>query len=266
MTQPRPTFRDRLWLWGHCPGVHDRYGLPRPSSVTPEGAAAYMGIPNLLMIRYDKYPEPPYDGLAKSLKPLRRVVWGLVGAGGRTSLQERKDVLRLPEANKNITGFMLDDFWSGGPEGNGGIILPLDELRRLHDEVQQKSLDLWVVLYVSELFRKREILPYLEHLDRFTLWSWFPEHLRDLDTKLAMFRDLIPDKPRYLGCYLWDYGRCQPMPLDVVKLQCRRGLELTLEGELDGLIFLGSPVCDVGLEAVEWVRNWIEEVGDTRCK
>lgn len=255
------TVRDRLWLWGHCPGVHDNYGLPRPSTITPQDAAAYLNIPNLMMVRYDKYPEPPYEPLAASLKPLRRVVWSLVGAGGRTSHEEREAVLALSDLYTNINGFILDDFWSGGPEGNGGIVLPLDELRELHGRIRERNRDLWAVLYISELFRKEEILPYLEYVDRLTLWSWFPEHLRDLNRKLDYFRELS-DKPKYLGCYLWDYGRKAPMPMDVVKLQCRRGLELMKTGDLEGLIFLGSPVCDVGLESVEWVRSWIREVGN----
>jgi hypothetical protein len=219
-----------------------------------------------MMIRYDKYPESPYEALASSLKPLRRVVWGMVGAGGRTSQEERAEVLDLSTRHKNIGGFMLDDFWSGGPDGNRGIILALEELRVISEEVRRRRLDLWAVLYISELFRKDEILPYLEHIDRLTLWSWFPEHLRDLDRKLSLFRDLKPDKPRYMGCYLWDYGRKCPMPMDVVRLQCERGFDLTRQGDLNGLIFLGSPVCDVGLEAVEWVRSWISEVGDERWK
>ena len=43
--------RDRLWLWGHEAGAHDaEWNLPRPSRITPLGAACYLGIPNLLMV------------------------------------------------------------------------------------------------------------------------------------------------------------------------------------------------------------------------
>ncbi len=34
------------------------------------------------------------------------------------------------------------------------------------------------------------------------------------------------------------------------------------EGRLDGMIFLASCTCDLGLEAVEWARQWIARVGD----
>lgn len=32
-------------------------------------------------------------------------------------------------------------------------------------------------------------------------------------------------------------------------------------GGVTGMIFLASPVCDLDLEAVEWTRRWVAEVG-----
>ena len=257
----KPTVRGRLWLWGHCSGVHDHYGLPRPSTIGPAEAAESMGIPNLIMVRYDKWPISPYDDLAISLKKMRRVVWSLVGAGGRTSPEERAEVLSLSQRHPNITGFMLDDFWSGGPDGNGGIILPIEELEAIRDS----GREIWAVMYISELFRKNEIASHLDYIDHATLWSWVPEHLNDLDRKLGMFRDLVPSKKRHMGVYMWDYGRSQPMPLHIVQRQCSRGLELLRSGELEGMIFLASCICDVGVEAVNWVRDWIKQVADQPC-
>lgn len=254
--------KDCIWLWGHHPGVHDIYELPKPSTISPQDAAKFMGIYNLMMIRFDKWPESPYDSLAASLSPLKRVVWSLVGAGGRTSKIERDEVLGLHKKHNNIKGFMLDDFWSGGPESNNRVILKVDELKEIHDYTSKNKLDIWSVCYISELFNKEKIKPYFDYIDRFTLWSWVPEHLNKLDEKLEMFKDIAPNKPRYLGCYLWDYGRKTYMPLDIIQKQCFRSLELIQQKELSGIIFLGSPVCDVGLESVSWVRNWIASISE----
>jgi hypothetical protein len=44
--------------------------------------------------------------------------------------------------------------------------------------------------------------------------------------------------------------------------QCLLGLEWLRKGRIEGMIFLASCICDLNLEAVEWTRNWIREVGD----
>ena len=33
------------------------------------------------------------------------------------------------------------------------------------------------------------------------------------------------------------------------------------QGRIEGMIFLASCICDLELEAVEWTRRWIAEVG-----
>jgi hypothetical protein len=47
-----------------------------------------------------------------------------------------------------------------------------------------------------------------------------------------------------------------------MKRQCELGLQWLKEGRLDGMIFLGNSVCGMGLETVEWTREWIAQVGD----
>jgi len=66
-----------------------------------------------------------------------------------------------------------------------------------------------------------------------------------------------------LGCYMWDYGIEQPMPADVLRNQCNRALEWLRQRRIDGIIFLASCICDLQLEAVESVKQWINEVGNT---
>src|SRR5215472_8227877 len=76
------TVRDQLWLWGHDAGAHNEgWGLPRPSRITPAEAACYLGLPNLIMVRYRGRPPPV-------LGPIRPAAagadaGGLVGGRGR---------------------------------------------------------------------------------------------------------------------------------------------------------------------------------------
>jgi hypothetical protein len=53
------------------------------------------------------------------------------------------------------------------------------------------------------------------------------------------------------------------MPLDLMQLQAETGLRWLREGRVAGLILLGSCICDLEVEAVEWTRKWIAEVSST---
>ncbi len=49
--------------------------------------------------------------------------------------------------------------------------------------------------------------------------------------------------------------------LERMRRQCELGLSWLKEGKIEGMIFLASCICDLELEAVEWTRSWIAEVG-----
>jgi hypothetical protein len=46
--------------------------------------------------------------------------------------------------------------------------------------------------------------------------------------------------------------------------QCEFGLEALKQKQIEGMMFLSNGVMDIGFEAVEWTREWIQKVGDTR--
>jgi hypothetical protein len=94
-----------------------------------------------------------------------------------------------------------------------------------------------------------------------TLWTWNGDEVRDLDASLANLESLAPKARKSLGLYMWDYFNKRPMPIDLMKLQCERGLKWLREGRVENLIFLSSTLCDMGLPSVEFARQWIAEVG-----
>ena len=61
---------------------------------------------------------------------------------------------------------------------------------------------------------------------------------------------------------MWDFGIGKPMPLERMKKQCELALRWLQEGRIEGMIFLATNICDLDLEAVNWTRRWIAEVGD----
>src|SRR5262245_41949182 len=102
-----PTLRDRTWLWCHPPGSHtrtpDQHGIPGESIITPAAAAAYLGIPNILFVRYEFDPYPPFDSHAAPLAWLKQVVWSVEGGGGG----DVAAVLALTKTLPNLRGIIL---------------------------------------------------------------------------------------------------------------------------------------------------------------
>ena len=62
-----------------------------------------------------------------------------------------------------------------------------------------------------------------------------------------------------LGCYMFDYGKKKPMPVDLMEKQCQLGLKWLNDGSIDEMVFLASCICDLDFDAVKWTRNWIKE-------
>ena len=256
--------RDSFWLWCHEERSHnENWGLPRPSRITPTEAAHYLGIPNAIMVVYGGRPEPPFDQHALAMSSLRRVVWSIVGDSSSKRNDETTDldeVLRLAGKYPNIAGAMMDDFFHppDPSDAEGRVarysVADLAGFReRLHGG--PRPLDLWVVLYTHQLD-----LPVRDHLgqcDVATLWTWKAADLVNLEESFARFEDVSLGVRKVLGCYMWDYGIRQPMPLELFQHQYRLGTEWLRQGRIEGMIFLASCVCDLELETVEWLRREI---------
>ena len=253
--------RDHFWLWCHAAESHNRdWGLPKPSRITPVEAAHYMGIPNTIMVRYEGDPEPPFDRYAVPFRSLREVVWSVVGAAGATDDEEREGVLQLARGEANFSGVMMDDFFTTG-EDRRQPALSVEELEALQGKLKSgsKPLDLWVVLYDHQLGDPVGL--HLARCDVVTYWTWEANGLDALAENFARAEELAPKARKVLGCYMWDYGTKQPMPISKMEAQCEQGLAWLREGRIDGMIFLASCICDLELETVEWTREWIGRQG-----
>ena len=256
------TVRDRFWIWTHQAATHNvTWPDLAGSRMTPVEGAVYLDVPNLYFIRYEnKPPLEEFERYAISFRPMRRVLWSLTGAGGATSDEERRCVLDLAARFPNITGFIMDDFFR--PDNTGALSPAELEAVRGQLVIGGRRRDLHVVLYNSQL-----ALPVRDHLafcDTITFWTWTAGELPNLDQNFAALERLAPRQRKVLGCYLYDYGASKPMPVDLMRRQCERGLEWLRAGRIEGMIFLSNNSCDVGLEAVEFTRNWIAQLGDQK--
>src|SRR5260370_32932934 len=124
--------------------------------MTPDEGAFYLNVPNIIMVAYNAanepckmLPTPPYDPYLLSFRPLKRVVWSIVGAGGVASKSDLDTVRQLSQKYPNIVGVQMDDFFRdafGG--GRVGTLAP-KELTYVQDQlnVTRRKMDLWVTVY-----------------------------------------------------------------------------------------------------------------------
>lgn len=257
--------RDRLWLWAHEAGSHNgNYHLPGDSTITPAQAAARMGLDGVIMVVLGDRPAPPFEPAAAPLAGVRRLVWSIVGDSSSHRTDDAPDldaVVSLARTAPNLTGGIMDDFFLPASAGRVSRHSP-ERLAAFRAGLRAaaRPLDLWVVLYAHDL--DRPVAPHLAECDVVTFWTWKADDLGDLPRNLDRARALAPGKRIVQGCYMWDYGNGRPMPVETMRAQCEQGLDWIRSGRTDGMIFLASCVCDLGIESVEWSRRWIADVGD----
>lgn len=282
-TESPETIRERLWIWGHPAGVYNESflaDLPKKSTIEPVAAAEFLGVRNMIFVRYDGQPVPPFDSYYLPFKKLDRVYWSLVGASGVTSDDEREQVFRLAAANDNIQGFILDDFFhasaTGTPTDHGiwlaenqvGKVVPYPASlspRQLEDfgprAVRRgQKLPIMAVVYTGQLSLRAK--SHLDQVDQVCLWTWRPADLQSLETNLEKLERLVGNKPIFLGCYMYDFADRRPLAVELMQRQTEVGYRWLKEGRVQGLIFLATPNVDVDLEAVTWTRHWIAQVRD----
>ena len=268
----KSTVRDTFWIWGHVEGSHNnQYGLQGTSRMTPAEGAFYLNVPNIIMVAYSSakepctmLPIPPYDPYLISFRPLKQVVWSIVGAGGIASKGDLEAVHKLAAKYPNIVGVQMDDFFRDTFDGSRVGTLTPQELGYVQSQlrIEGRKLGLWVTLYRGEL--KHDLSAYLSKVDVVTFWTWEAKDLERLEEGFGRAEQAAPKARKVLGCYMWDYGGQKPMPMPLMQEQCQLGLEWLRKGRIAGMIFLASCICDLNLEAVEWTRNWIREVGDEK--
>ena len=165
-------------------------------------------------------------------------------------------VSRLSQTYPNITGAFHDDMLGLArregmtPEQYGEVYAAVKSAN--------PELKLWVVIYTHEL-DEPEWADFGESIDLVNLWIWKSEELPQQDRGLARCREVFPDKPIVMGCYLRDYTLRAPVPMDMVKVQwesVKRNLEA---GTLSGYSILSGNLIDGHLEQATWIRDFIAD-------
>lgn len=261
---------DNLWIWGQHPGCHHAggYKLPGENLMDSTEGAKYLGIPNCCRVVMQDKPAPPFDAESEKLKDFRQVVWSTVGAGSTTrhgaNQSDLEEVLRQATKYKNITGAVLDDFFPSA-EGfeNGGERArhTMDSIRSMRDRLHNfpdRKLDLWLVWYDYQL--DFPVTDYVDLCDVVTFWTWEGSQLDKLDENIEKLVAKTPGKRRLAGCYMWNYGETKPLTNEQMQYQLDRYQYWIEQGALEGIVFCSNCIADLGLEAVEITKKWIQNL------
>ena len=136
------------------------------------------------------------------------------------------------------------------------------ELQTTAPKCRGKKLDLSIVWYTHQLHPS--IKGHIDQVDVVYFWTWNATQLVDLEKNFKAFRDICPDVRVRLGVYMWNFNNKAVIPLELMKHQLDCAHRWLISGEVEGLIFHCTPLCDMGLEAVEYSRRWIDTHGEEK--
>jgi len=193
---------DKLWNWGHLEGSHNDC-TPLDCKMTPEEFALEYGIKNAFVVSYGGNIRPPFMDLANRFSCLKEIKWSVLGDAStplpESELGNTDDIIDALESKANITGGVVDDFFS--PQRMERFTPEV--LKKIKNKLNEKGLDFWCVLYDHQM--ELELEKYMDCFDGVTFWLWGCDKINDMEYHLEKIFALVKDKPLMLGIYLWDY-------------------------------------------------------------
>ncbi len=171
-----------------------------------------------------------------------------------TILEEAEKVSRFSLTYPNVAGGYFDDM--------KGLIRKNDHVHACEAVKQALTkhnarLKLECVVYAHELDDAAFWNPLVPFIDVVSFWVWGYQKLQTIEADLEKCRRLFVHKPIIMGCYLRDYPKAVPIPMDAIRHQwgvVRSALE---DGRIQGYDILGAVLIDGQLEQANWVRDFI---------
>ena len=133
----------------------------------------------------------------------------------------------------------------------------LAEMKRKIAEAVGRPLDLWVVCYEDKLDSIPNIEEYLRVFDVITYWTWKGSELSRIEKNLARIRKMAPNARILCGCYMWNYGEHCALTRAHMEYQTDLYLRMMRAGEIEGIVVCSNCIADLGIENVEYMREWI---------
>lgn len=250
---------DKLWNWGHLEGSHNEL-LGFACDMSPEAYAEEYGIKNSFIVSYGGNIQPPFGPFAERFSALREVVFSVLGDFSSPLPEDRlgntKDIIEAIKASNNITGGIVDDFFSEERMKR----FPPEVLMEIKKALNEKGLKFWCVLYAHQL--DFDLSAYLDCFDGITFWIWKCEDIKNMEGYLERVIELSGERLLMPGVYLWDYGAEKPMDISLFERQLDCCFELLKKGKTDGIVFCSNTIGDAKLQTNALLKKYIKEQGD----
>lgn len=258
-----PTFRDRLWMWGHHAdmahkSVKKGKKWPGPTVEQAEGCRL-MGIYNDCVIRWGNKPAHPWGNYFDQFKDMKRITFGITD-GGNGTVWEKLDwaINEIKPAYPNLTGCFLDDYFT--PQG---FTQSVTDLGRIADRLHENGLRLSVVLYSDQDGLKPEFKPQLDLIDETSYWFWSSKNIDTMEDSVKRCREFIgPEKDLLLGLYMWDFTLGEPVAAERMASQLEHARRFLADGTVTGLIFHPTFQAALDVPAVNLSKEWIRRHGE----
>ena len=254
---------DMLWNWGHLEGSHNAC-VGKECSMTPEVFAEEYGIKNAFMVSYAGNIRPPFDDLAKRFSGLREIKWSVLGDAGtplpEAELGNTQDILDVLEIGGNITGGVVDDFFSTERMERFTPVV----LKKIQSALNAAGRDFWCVLYEHQL--DMDLKPYMDCFDGVSFWIWNSKNLSNMESYLEKLFAMTKGKAVMLGVYLWDYNDSKALETAAFEGQLKFYLSLLKEKQIEGVIFCSGAIGDAELETTKVLKEYIAAHRDTEIE
>ena len=247
---------NKLWNWGHLETSHNALVKQDCKMTMPEFAKEY-NVPNSFVVSYGGNIQAPFDDLAEKLSSIENIKWSILGDASSPLPEDRLGytdyIIELSKKYKNVTGGVIDDFYS--PKRTERFTPEV--LTEIRKKLNDNGLDFWAVLYLSNIIAD-DINDYFDCFDGITYWIWDPVDLEKVEEKVEPFLTKFPTKRKMLGIYLWDYERNLPIEPRLFLRHMDYAKKLLDDGVIEGIVFCSGCIGDADLEANKILKEYFK--------
>ena len=262
--------RDKMWLFASCEHDDDfAFGKDgfiwrNSSTITPTEGAVMLGLKNIMMVTSHRTGKPvPFSadayGYMESFCRMDKVMWSITGSGGFRHGNEEEFICDIAEKYPNVMGGFLDDMFGKEETKEEDCVRRLKTIREKLDRAP-RPMELWATCYVKDA--KKYSPAMYDPIDVITIWNMRTSEIVNLEANLREYEEVLPNKRKVLGMYIFDYVTGLPVSPEMMEMQCETGLKWLKEGRIDGIIFLTNCLMGLSFPGEYWLREWLDKVGD----
>ena len=248
------SLREKIWIWGYVldqiPGGMP-YTLSGATYCSLETAADYLGSDNLIYMN-SRFNSEKVKSCSSGGAPVPSDFGDLsdkyfqhIGHSGNVIcclqngnwVESAAKISEFSLTHSNIKGAIFDDFRV--PALDETMVSP-DKLKEINQALKRHNHEPQLYLVTYSYQDQKELLPYLDHFDVLSFWTWVPSldyWQREYYFDLMKLKKLT-GKPIIQGMYIHDFGidSAEPVPFDTFQFIVEKTYNLVRAGTLDGCI------------------------------